>query len=154
MDLCQIDGISVLTAQKVISEIGLDMSKWETSKHFASWLGLCPINTVSGGKVLKRGSKKNANPASIALRKAAASLSHNKSGLGIFYRRIKAKSGALQANKTAAHKLAKIIYTMLKTKTQYKDPGEAKYLEEYRSRNIKNLQRKAAFFGMKLVEAE
>ena len=65
VDLCQIDGISVLTAQKVISEIGLDMSKWETSKHFASWLGLCPINTVSGGKVLKRGSKKNANPASI-----------------------------------------------------------------------------------------
>ena len=112
------------------------------------------MNTVSGGKVLKRGSKKNANPASIALRKAAASLSRCKSGLGSFYRRIRAKSGALQANKAAAHKLAKIIYNMLKNKTEYKDPGETKYLEENRSRNLKNLQRKAAFFGMKLVEAE
>ena len=131
-DLCQIDGISVFTAQKVLTEIGLDMSKWETSKHFVSWLGLCPMNTVSGGKVLKRGSKKNANPASIALRKAAASLSRSKSGLGSFYRRIRTKIGALQANKATAHKLAKIIYNMLKNKTEYKDPGEAKYLEEYR----------------------
>ncbi|KPA13698.1 transposase, partial [Candidatus Magnetomorum sp. HK-1] len=65
-----------------------------------------------------------------------------------------AKSGALKANKATAHKLARIIYNMLKNKTEYNDPGDEKYLKEYRRRNIKNLERKAAFFGLKLVEVE
>ena len=154
VDLCRIDGINVLTAQTILTEIGIDMSKWASSKHFASWLGLSPVNKISGGVVLKRGSKKTTNPVTLALRKAATSLSRSKSALGSFYRRIRAKSGAMKANKATAHKLARIIYNMLKNKTEYDDPGDTKYLEEYRRRNIKNLQRKAAFFGLKLVEAE
>ncbi len=51
VDLTKIDGIDGYTALKLISEIGLDMTRWPTVKHFTSWLGLCPGNKITGGKV-------------------------------------------------------------------------------------------------------
>ncbi len=142
VDLCQIPGLDVLTIQTLISEIGTDMSKWKKETHFTSWLGLCPINAISGGVVLRRGSKKNTSPATVALRRAASSLHSSKSALGAFYRRMRAKCGPMKANKAAAHKLARIIYSMLKNKTEYNEPGEKYYLEKNRNQSIKNLNRK------------
>ena len=75
VDLTQIDSIEVQTAQTIVSEVGVDMSRWKTEKHFAWWLGLCPDNRTSGGKVLKRGTRQVVNRASTALRLAASSLS-------------------------------------------------------------------------------
>jgi len=63
VDLTQIDGIDALTALKVISEIGLDMTRWPTGKHCASWVGLCPGNKLSGGKRSRMRSKPTANRA-------------------------------------------------------------------------------------------
>ena len=54
VDLTRIDGIDVMVAQTLLSEVGLDMSRWKTEAHFASWLGLCPDNRTSGGKGLVR----------------------------------------------------------------------------------------------------
>ena len=153
VDLCAIDGIGALTAQIIITEIGLDMNRWLTSKHFCSWLGLCPINKKSGGKILQRGSKKNTNPATVALRKAARGLHHSKSSLGAFYRRMRAKHGGYKANKATAHKLARIIYHLLKNKKAYEDIGEKQYQKKYRNKLIGNLKKKAAALGLKLVEA-
>ncbi len=150
VDLTAIDGIDVMTAQTVLSEIGLDMSRWRTVKHFTSWLGLCPFNDISGGKVLKRGSKKNKNRASIALRVASRSLNKSSSALGAFYRRMRAKKGPNTANKATAHKIARTIYFMLKNKAPYQDPGEAFYEQRYRDRVLKNLKRKAASLGYEL----
>ena len=58
VDLTSIDGINTLTAQTIISEIGLDMKKFPTEKHFSSWLGLSPNNQITGGKIKKRKTKK------------------------------------------------------------------------------------------------
>lgn len=154
VDLTLIDGVDVLTAQAVISEVGLDMSKWETVKHFTSWLGLCPANEVSGGKILKRGSKKNTNRARLALRTAARSLHGSKSSLGAFYRRMRARLGPLKANLAAAHKMARIIYFMLRDKKPYNDPGEGYYLEKNRNRIVRNLKRQAALLGFELRPVE
>jgi transposase len=154
VDLTQIDGINALTAHTIISEIGLDMSRWPTVKHFTSWLRLCPYNDVSGGKVLKRGTKKTQNRANLAFRLAAHSLTHSKSALGAFYRRMRAKHGPAKAVTATAHKLARIVYFMLSRREQYIDPGENYYQQEYRQRAIKNLRRKAKALGMKLVPAE
>ena len=151
VDLTQIDGIDVLTVQTVISEIGLDMSKFKTVKNFTSWLCLAPYNDVSAGKTLKRGTKKTKNRATKAFRIAAQSLARSKSALGAFYRRIRAKHGGPVAIVATAHKLARIFYHMLKHRQAYIDPGQDYYQQKYRERTIKNLERKAKDLGFDLV---
>jgi len=153
VDLTAIPGIDALTAQKVISEIGLDMSPWPTVKHFTSWLGLAPNTKKSGGKVLSSHTNKTQNRANTALRIAAQTLSHSHSALGGFYRRMRAKVGAAQANVATAHKLARIIYHLLKYRKAYADPGEDYYEQRYQEHAIRNLKRKAAAFGLELVPA-
>lgn len=147
VDLTQIDGVDELTIQKVLSEIGTDMSRWPTEKHFASWLRLCPNNKITGGKVVQRGVQPTQNRASTALRIAAASLKHSNSALGAYYRRIRARSGAPAAVTATAHKLARIIYAMLKERKPYHDSGADYYEKQYRERVLRNLNRQAARLG-------
>jgi transposase len=104
VDLTQIDGIDSLTALKVISEIGLDLTRWPTSKHCAAWLGLCPGNKLSGGKRYRMRSKPSANRAATALRLAAQGVANSHSALGAYYRRMRARLGAPKAITATAHK--------------------------------------------------
>jgi hypothetical protein len=150
VDLTQIDGVNSLTAQTVISEIGLDMTKWPTVKHFTSWLGLAPNNQITGGKIKKRGRRKTNNPAAQALRMAAQSLQRSQSALGAYYRRLRGKHGPAKANVAAAHKLARIIYFMLKDKTAYHDIGPERYESQQRERLTRHLERQARRLGMRL----
>ena len=150
VDLTQIDGVNVLTAQAVLSEVGTDMSKWPTAGHFASWLALCPSNKITGGKIKKRGRRKTNSRAAQALRMAAQGLSRSQSALGAYYRRMRAKHGAEKANVAAAHKLARIIYFMLKNKTAYRDIGVDQYDAQYRERRVRNLERQAKRLGFRL----
>ena len=150
VDLTQIDGVDELTIQMVLSEIGIDMSKWPTEKHFTSWLRLCPNNKVTGGKVKQKGVQPTTNRASTALRVAAASLHHSDSALGAFYRRIRARSGGPAAVTATAHKLARIIYAMLKDRQPYKDVGALYYEQQHRDRVLRNLNRQATRLGFRL----
>jgi transposase len=150
VDLTRVDGVDALTAQTILSEIGVDMSPWPTVKHFTSWLRLAPNNKVTGGKVKQRGTLPTQNRATTALRIAAQSLTHSDSALGGFYRRMRAKHGAPKAITATAHKLARIIYFMLKHRQPYRDPGADYYEEQHRARVVRNLQRKAAKLGMRL----
>jgi transposase len=154
VDLTQIDGIDSLTALKVISEIGLDMTRWPTSKHFASWLGLCPGNKVSGGKRYRIRSKPSANRAATALGLAAQGVANSHSALGAYYRRMRARLGAPKAITATAHKLARLVYSMLRYGTAYVDAGQQAYEQKYRDRVLTNLQRKAKAFGYQLVHVE
>jgi transposase len=150
VDLTQIDGLDALTVQKVLSEIGTDMSKWPTVKHFTSWLRLCPNNQITGGKVKQRGVLPTQNRVSTALRVAAASLKFSDSALGAFYRRMRARKGAPAAITATAHKLARIIYVMLKEKKPYHDLGADYYEQQYRKRALRNLTRRATKLGFQL----
>ncbi len=114
VDLTRIDGVDGFTALKVVSEVGTDMTKWKSAKHFASWLGLSPNNRVTGGKVISSKTKPSANRAATALRLAANALHRSDSALGAFLRRKKAQLGAPKAITATAHKLARIIYSMLR----------------------------------------
>ena len=154
VDLTQIDGIDSLTALKVISEIGLDMTRWPTSKHFAAWLGLCPGNKLSGGKRYRMRSKPSANRAATALRLTAQGVANSHSALGAYYRRRRARLGAPKAITATAHKLARLVYSMLRYGTAYVDAGQQAYEQKYRDRVLTNLQRKAKAFGYKLVHVE
>ncbi len=151
VDLTQIDSIDVQVAQTVISEVGVDMSRWKTEKHFASWLGLCPDNRVSGGKVLKRGTRRVVNRAATALRLAAWSLIRSQSALGAKFRRLRSKLGAPKAITAMAHTLARLIYRMLKFGRQYVDQGIEYYENKYRQQQLKWVAKQAATLRMQLV---
>jgi transposase len=152
VDLTRIDGIDTNTALKIIAEIGTDMSRWKSAKHFASWLGLCPGTKVSGGKLLSAKSKPVANRAAAALRMAAFTLLRSKSALGAYFRRQRSRLGAPKAITATAHKLARLVYSMLKHGTAYVDMGQKQYEQRYRTRVVKNLKRKAHELGFMLVE--
>jgi len=152
VDLTAIPGVGASSALKIISEIGLDMSRWGNSKQFASWLGVCPGNKVSGGKILSSKNKRTANYASSTFRMAASTLHHNNSALGAFFRRLKSRLGAPKATTAAAHKLAVIFYDMIKNKTEYKETGQDYYEKQYRDRLIKSLCSRAKTLGFELVE--
>ena len=150
-DLASIDGIDTTTALKIIAEIGVDMSRWKSDKHFASWLGLCPGAKISGGKGISSATKRIANRAALALRMAAFSLIRSKSALGAYIRRQRSRLGAAKAITATAHKLARLVYSMLKNGTTYADLGQDYYEERYRSRVVQNLKRKAQQLGFELV---
>ena len=128
------------------------MTKWNDAKQFASWLGLCPGNKVSGGKRLSGKTKPSNNRAAATLRMAASTLYRSSTALGAYLRRLKSRIGPMKAITATAHKLAKIIYNMLRHGAEYVEAGQKYYEEQYRDRVIKNLQRKAAEFGLSLVE--
>lgn len=154
VDLVSINGLESHTVLKVLSETGLDMSKWPTSKHFGSWLGLAPNNRVSGGKVLSRRTIPSANRAAAALRVAAQALHHSRSALGAFLRRKAAQIGMPKAITATAYKLARIIYGMLTQGTAFVDQGQDYYERQYHDRVLKNLTRRATELGYCLVKQE
>ena len=151
VDLTRIDGVDAHTALKVVSEIGLDMTRWPTAGHFASWLGLSPNNRVTGGRVISSRTKPSANRAANALRLAANGLHRSDSALGAFLRRKKTHLGAPKAITATAHKLARIIYATLKYGQEYSDAGAEYYETQYRQRVLRTAKRRAAQLGYQLV---
>lgn len=154
VDLTKIDGLSEQNIWLILSEIGVDMTPWLSEKHFTSWLGLCPNNMVSGGKTLKRHTKRSKQRARQALMLAAYSLHSSKSALGAYYRRMRAKLGPEKAIVATAHKLARLLYHMLKFGEDYVDLGQEEYERRYRERVLKGLQRKANELGFVLIQKE
>jgi transposase len=154
VDLTRIDGIDVTTALAVLSEIGADMSKFPTVKHFTSWLGLCPGTKITGGKLMSGKTRRCANRAAQALRLAAAALRSSKSALGAYFRRLCSRMDKPKAVTAAAHKLARLIYTMLTKGQEYTDQGQDYYEERYRERVLRALSQRAAKLGMKIVALE
>ena len=151
VDLTQIDGVDGFTALKVVSEIGTEMTKWPTAKHFASWLGLSPNNRITGGKVMSSKTKPSANRAAAALRLAANALHRSDSALGAFLRRKKAQMGGPKAITATAHKLARIFYSMLRYGQEYVDAGAEYYERRYQQRALRAARHRAAQLGYQLV---
>ena len=104
-------------------------------------------------KVLSGASKRTANRAAQALKMAAANLRNSQSALGAYYRRLCARMDKPRAITACAHKLARLIYTMLTTGEEHVDQGQAQYEERYRQRVVQNLTKKAKKLGFQLVPA-
>ena len=151
VDLTTIDGISGQTALTLVSEIGTDMSRWPTEKHFTSWLCLCPGSKKTGGKLLSGKTRTSANRAASALRTAAAALARSSCALGAFFRRVRSRLGSPKAITATAHKLAKIVYGMIKHGKEYVDVGKDYYEQQYVERARRNLEKRAAALNLRLV---
>ena len=150
VDLTRINGLGLAAAMKILSEIGPDLSRFETVKHFCSWLGLCPGTKISGGKILSAKTKRSANRVRQALKMAAMSLSHSSSALGAFYRRLCSRMDKPSANTATAHKLARMVYFMLTRGEDFVDQGQQRYEEQQRLRSIAALRRRAAALGFEI----
>jgi len=144
VNLCKIPGINEVTALGFIAEVGLDMSKWKSPKHFAAWLNLTPNTKISGGRIISSKMMKKKNKAGQYLRQAASSLSTNKSPIGDFYRRMRGRLGGQGAALTTAHKLSRIIYTMLLKQTEYNAGMILDNQEKFREEKIKKLEKQIA----------
>jgi len=154
VDLTRIDGIDVTTALAVVSEVGADLSRFPSAKAFASWLGLCPGTKITGGKVMSGKTKRCANRAAQALRLAAAALRTSQSALGAYFRRMCSRMDKPKAVTAAAHKLARLIYSMLTKGEAYTDQGQDYFEERYRQRVMRQLAIRAEKLGMKLVACD
>lgn len=155
VDLTRIAGINEHTAQLILSELGLDIChKWPTEAQFTSWLGLCPNNEISGGKLLKRGTRKVVNRVAHALRMCAQSLLKSKSALGAYARRLRARKDTPVAITATAHKLARLIYRTLKYGQEYVEVGSDSYEAKYKEASVKSLQRRAKLLGYQLVSCQ
>ena len=153
VDLLTIEGIHVMTAQTILSELGPDLSAFPTASDFTSWLGLAPWRNISGGKVISQRSRRVRNRVANALRMAAESLSHSDSYLGARYRHLRARLDGLKAVKAMARYLACLVYRLLTKGQAWVDRGSAEYERKRKERERVALQRKAAQMGMRLVAA-
>ena len=151
VDLTEIEGIDVSTALVILSELGVDVSRFPTEKHFASWLGVCPRQYESNKSKKKRGPRKGKNRIAIALRMAAQGLGKTKSPLALFYRRIKSRIGGKGAITATAHKLACLVYRMLKYGKEYVKQSMEDYERKLKQQLERSLRRKAAALGYELV---
>ena len=149
-----IDGIDVTTALAVVSEVGTDMTRFATVKHFCSWLGPYTGTRITGGKVMSGKTKRVVNRAAQALRLAAAALRSSQSALGAYFRRLCSRMDKPKAVTAAAHKLARLIYTLPTKGQEYTDQGQDYYEQCYRERVLRALSQRAAKLGMKMVAIE
>ena len=153
VDLTQIPGLLTMVLT-LFSEVGRDMSRWQTAGQFVSWLALCPDNDISGGRVLWRGRRRVHNRAGDLFRMAAYSLHHDQSPLGDYLRRMKSKLGPAGATMATAHKIAIIFYTMVKKQVEYDETLWAQRDAEREKRFEAKLKRQAQQLGYKLVPIE
>jgi len=153
VDLSVVDGFGVSLAQTVIMEVGTDMSKFPSEKHFCSWLGLAPKHEISGAKVLKNRTLKTKNRAGQAFRMAAQSVKRADCVFGSLYRRLKSRLDKAQATVATAHAIARVVYRMLKYKVEYEKINVEEYEQKYKDAQIKYMKKKAEKFGFQLVPA-
>lgn len=154
VDLVAVMGISASLAQIILSEIGTDMSRFPTVKHFCSWLGLAPHNDISGGRVLRSRTLKVTSRAAQAFRQAAQSVSRSDCAFGAFFRVMRSRLGPEQATVATAHKIARAVYFMLLTRTPYKGQTAEEYLRDRKARDLRHLVRRAHKLGYAVVSIE
>jgi transposase len=143
VDWVAVMGVSAVTVQTILSEMGTAMERFPTVKHFCAWLGLAPHNDISGGKVLRSRTMKVRNRANQAFRQAAQSVAKSDSSFGAYYRAMRARLGPKQAMVATAQKIARTVYQRLKTGEADRAENAAEYDHKRRERERKHLERRA-----------
>ena len=154
VDLTAVEGIDEVHALTLVGELGSDFTKWPTVKHFASWLGLCPNWRKTGGKVQSSRTRVGKNRAAGALRLAAWSLVRSKSYLGAYLRRQRSRLGAPKAITATAHKLARVVYHLVRFGAAYVKQTEDAFADQVRARADRAFRRRAKELGYEVTKVE
>jgi transposase len=151
VDLTAIPGLSAQAMLTFFCEVGPQIIRFPSSKHFASWLWLCPDNRISGGKILSSKTRNVRCRLANALRMAATTLYRSHSALGDYFRRLRARLGSPAAITAAAHKLVRILFAMLRDRRSF-DPQLLGILNQrHLLRRQNSLRKYAASLGFELV---
>jgi transposase len=151
VDLTRVDGLGVNVVHTLFTELGADLSGFPTSKHFCSWLGLCPDNRISGGKLLSASTRQVPQRAARAFRLAAQSAGNSRSPLGDYHRRMRTKLGPAKANTATAHRIARIYYALVSQRRAFDAQLIAQIIEPDPLRQEKRLRAQARALGFTLV---
>jgi len=152
VDLVAVLGLAASSVQTILTEIGTDMERFPTVKHFCSWLGLAPRNDISGGKVLRSRTQKVVNRAAQAFRQAAQSVARSDSAIGAYYRSMRARKGPQQAIVATAHKIARTVYHLLKYGEAYEAERAEDYDRKRQERELRAITRRANKLGFTLTQ--
>jgi transposase len=154
VDLSAVPGISGGVLCVLLSELGTAThirQKFRSAEAFASWLGLCPDNRISGGRVLKAGTRKVTNRIANILRMAANALSREQGRMGEFVRRFKGRLGKAEGIVVGAHKLARIIWALIVSGRPYDEAKAFAITPASTARRLRTLQNQAKALNMTLV---
>lgn len=154
VDITAIEGIGPTAALTLLTEVGADLSAFPSEKHFCSWLGLCPDNRISGGKVLSSRTRRVVNRMADVLRMSATTLKSSQTALGAFYRRMVARLGPAEGITAVAHKLARLLYSLIRYGHDYVRTGMEQYEKKNADRKMKALRTMAASLGVQLLEPQ
>ena len=150
VDVSQLPGIGDYSALLLVSEVGTDLSRWPTAKHFTAWLGLAPASHQSGkrrGRVSRQRNRAGRIFCTIA-RSLAQSVDK---ALGGFYRRLKSRRGGLIANQALARKIAELYWRAFVKGLQHVESGLAAYQEKLLNQERRIAEKLAAKMGCRLV---
>jgi hypothetical protein len=156
VDLTSLPAVGPSIALKFVSEVGIDMSRWKSPKHLASWIGVAPNNKVSGGRILHSGTKRKKRDIAISIRMAVSSLYNevNDTALGAFYRRKRTQKGAPKAITAAANKLVRQLYMTISTGKPYIEMGAQKYYELQKEKYLRRVKKQISRWGYELSPKE
>jgi transposase len=156
VDLSSIPGVSGGLLSALISEVGTRedlLGAFRSPEAFASWMGLCPDNRISGGKVLKAKTRRVKSRLALALRQAVFGLIRSESLMGQYLRRIQGRLGKAEGITAAAHKLARIVYGVIKSQANYDETKAFAKSEQSKAKQRKRLEKQAAALGLILQSA-
>jgi transposase len=151
IDLTETLGMRVLSLLVLLSEVGLDLSRFPNAKALSSWLGLFPNNKISGGRLLSSRTGHGVNRASVMLRIAAMSVGRTDTCLGWFYRRKAMRLGPAAATKATARKLVCILYHLVKHREIYIEPDLADYQRRFFVHRTTKLTRQIENLGFEVT---
>ncbi len=156
VDLSSVPGVGAGTLAILMSELGTGeqlKKSFRSAEAFASWLGLCPDNRISGGKVLKAKTRKINSRVAAALRMAGQAVRNSENKLGEYCRRMKARLGKAEGITAVAHKLARILFALITRRVPYDENEAFKQTPATQKRRMNNLQKQASQMGLRLVPA-
>jgi transposase len=152
-DATVLPGIGAPSALGLQAILGRDFTKWPTAKHFTAHITLAPVQKISGGKLLRSGTRPGAHPAAVIFKQAAAAITRTDTALGAYYRQLAVRVGRGKALTATARKLAVQYYHLMRYGRAYVDVGEEQYAERYRQRQIAGLTKRAEKLGLTVSTA-
>ena len=146
-----IPGMGQRAAEMILSHTGVDMSRFPTDAHIASWAGVCPGNHESAGKRTSGRTRKGSPWLREALIETAWAASKTKDTyLSALYNRLAARRGAKRAIVAVAHAILVIVYHLLKNGTKYEDLGRNYFDERAKAAILRKTIRRIENLGFKV----